>query len=61
FNAEFQKFASYEEQHEASGHSDDDNHAVIVIPQSGRLQQVADLYGSDTGTRVTILTPQGGV
>ncbi|MEZ4767448.1 MAG: ATP-binding protein [Caldilineales bacterium] len=57
FNAEFQQFAHAEEEREHDDHPM--NAAPPVLPRSDRLQQVADLYASDTGTRVTILTPLG--
>ena len=57
YNAEFQQFAHFEEEHERDDHAKDVS--PVVLPRSDRLQQVADLYASDTGTRVTILTRQG--
>ena len=61
FNAEFQQFARYEEEHERDEQSDDNSRPTVGFPESGRLQRAATLYASDTGTRVTILTPQGGI
>ena len=69
FNSEFEQFARWEEDHEKledskdhreSG-SDDPPKAPAALPLSSRLQQAADLYASDTGTSVSILTPQASV
>ena len=69
FNAEFDQFAHWEEEHERPALPERDEHAtsaldqpaaaLAVLPASNRLQQVADRYASNTGTRITILTPQG--
>ena len=71
FNAEFEQFAHWEESGEHAGQPEGNEHApasvdqtanvLAALPLSRRLQQVANLYASDTGTRVTILTPQGAV
>ena len=61
FNAEFEQFAHWEESSERPGMDEGDEHAapdpnqaarmLETLPLSRRLQQVADLYASDTGTR----------
>lgn len=74
FDDEFKEFAKWEEEekdHDHSKDSDKDKHDLPVpertsgtdkqeaLPSSRRLQRAADVWASDTGTRVTILTPQG--
>jgi signal transduction histidine kinase len=69
FNSEFEQFARWERSREKDEESEDEEHKppesisgtdlLAGLPSSDRLQQVADLYASDTGTRVTILTSQG--
>ncbi|MBK8050489.1 MAG: HAMP domain-containing protein [Anaerolineales bacterium] len=74
YESEFQRYQDRESEHEDDGRSQDDengkeepgntaaqavglaNAQIIALP---RLQQMAAAYATDTGTRVTILDPNG--
>jgi len=66
YASEFEEYAKWESDHREGGKSDDEpedrdqsgGDTPPTVPIAGRLQEVAALYASDTGARITILEPQ---